>query len=214
MSTETKPIDKTKTSNAKKPLSRREVAQIFGCDKRSIQRLDGRVLHPKRDRKTNRLWYDPDEVARGLAARHPAGDQAASQEPASQKAALQSTGRVASQLFVAFKQGKSVVDVVIEQALDPATVKALHRDWLANTDNIFIEGANLARLRRSIPGIRSVVSLIETIEILADAYHELKRFGYECPACGERIQAKSDREWQAIIEANVLHGWLCDKCMG
>jgi hypothetical protein len=196
----------SRTDNSHR-LSRKQVAAKLKMSIRSVGRLDGTELHPENE--NGRIWYSLAEVERVAAVRRQANGEA----PETDEIRPSAEGRVASRVLDAFAQGKTPTRVVIDESLPPDVVKQLHQAWMDLEGFFVIRGADLIGFRKLLPNVKTAASLVATIEMLAEAFHELKRFVFPCCVCGKPVQATSAGSWAAILQGEALTQWGHAECI-
>jgi hypothetical protein len=105
-------------------LTRGEVAGLLGTSVSSVRRMEGKTLHPIRDR--DGVWrFDPDEVKRVPSRwREPEPRRVKKRE-----------GRLAARVFALFDEGMSLSEIVQELEEPPTVIRGLYAEWCMSLDD-------------------------------------------------------------------------------
>jgi hypothetical protein len=147
-------------------LTRRQVAALLGIAEAEVKTRDNMTFHPVK--AADGSWrYPPEEIAavlRGLVA---------------DDATVEPNGAICAGAFQQFRDGKTLVDVVIGLKLEPPAVRRLRAEFDSMTASLTIESATLQAMGKLLGTMpKDETSVVDLVTALVDKAASEYRRGY------------------------------------
>lgn len=192
-------------------LTRLQVSEILHCDKRSVARLDGDVLHPVRA-EDGVTWLYPEAEVRALAASRsiakatPPADISA---PAPGRPPARTDGETYAAAFnILDADGQDIVQAL---CITAAKASEIEDAWAVRRDSMVIRGEDRKRLRARVPNVESFQDLLDALDNYARDTQILKEIVFICSVCRD-WKPMTHEIWQNLRGRLPYMLHVCREC--